>query len=168
MKEIPGYSGYYADENGEIISYRSGQPRVLSKRMHNGYYRVNLKTDRKRGSAKHHVKYVHTLVLNAYDGPKPDDYVCRHLNGNPLDNRPENLRWGTVQENTQDSIRHGTAACLRHGERANGTKLRLEDIHTIRRMYAEGHLQKEIAGVFSISQHHVSDIVNRKTWRQDA
>lgn len=34
-------------------------------------------------------------------------------------------------------------------------------------MHAQGHQQKEIAGVFSISQHHVSDIINGKTWVAD-
>ena len=34
----------------------------------------------------------------------------------------------------------------------------------IKEMYATGHTQKEIASVFSVTQHHVSDIVRGKTW----
>jgi hypothetical protein len=32
---------------------------------------------------------------------------CRHLDGNPSNNRPDNLRWGTAKENAADMIRHG-------------------------------------------------------------
>ncbi|MCX4325165.1 MAG: NUMOD4 motif-containing HNH endonuclease [Lachnospiraceae bacterium] len=165
MKSIPGYPGYYADESGEIFSKRSGSIRRLSKRMHNGYYRVNVRDS--GHPVRTHAEPVHKLVLNAFVGMKPDGLVCRHLNGNPLDNRIGNICWGTPKENAQDAMRHGTASCLRHGENAVASKLTLDDVITIRKMYSEGHLQKEIAGVFSISQHHVSDIIHGKTWTRD-
>lgn len=46
-----------------------------------------------------HLK-VHRLVCEAFHGPPPvDQNICLHLNENALDNRPENLRWGTQKEN---------------------------------------------------------------------
>lgn len=165
MKRIPDYPGYYADIDGEIYSDRNGTLRALPKRLHNGYYRVNVRDG--GHPVKQHVMYIHTLVLKAFVGKRPEQYVCRHLNGNPLDNRLCNICWGTPKENAQDSIRHGTAVCLRHGEKAVASKLTLDDVLEIRKMYAEGRLQKEIASVFSISQHHVSDIIHGKTWCQD-
>lgn len=60
-----------------------------------------------RGERKRYVTF-HALVLETFIGPRPEGMVCRHLNGNPLDNRLENLRWGTPEENAQDSIAHGT------------------------------------------------------------
>lgn len=165
MKCIPGFPGYYADVGGEIYSDRNGTLRQLPKRLHNGYYRVNVRDGGR--PVRQHVMYVHTLVLNTFIGKRPERYVCRHLNGNPLDNRLCNICWGTPKENALDSIRHGTAVCLRHGEAAAASKLKLDDVQTIRKMYEEGHSQKEIAGVFSISQHHVSDIIHGKIWCQD-
>ena len=165
MKSIPDFPGYYADESGEIYSDRSGTLRILPKRLHQGYYRVNVRDC--GHPVKQHVLYVHTLVLNAFVGKRPDRYVCRHLNGDPLDNRLCNICWGTAKENAQDSIRHGTAVCLRHGEKAVASKLKLDDVNRIRQMFLEGHSQKDIAGVFSISQRHVNDIINGKTWCQD-
>jgi len=38
---------------------------------------------------------VHRAVLLAFVGPPEPGEVCRHLNGNPRDNRVENLAWGT-------------------------------------------------------------------------
>lgn len=51
---------------------------------------------------------IHRLVLEAFVGPCPPGMLCRHLNGNPADNRLENLRWGTPSENSYDKGRHGT------------------------------------------------------------
>lgn len=53
--------------------------------------------------------YVHRLILFAFKGlPPHPKYISRHLNGNPKDNRPENLEWGTYQDNYDDAVKHGT------------------------------------------------------------
>jgi hypothetical protein len=66
-----------------------------------GYQRVTLK---RRSIA------VHRLVLEAFVRPRrPEvDEVCRHLNGDPTDNRLVNLRWGSRRENNLDMRQHGT------------------------------------------------------------
>jgi hypothetical protein len=51
---------------------------------------------------------VHRLVLEAFVGPCPPGLMGCHGNGNPADNRLENLRWDTAKGNAADSIRHGT------------------------------------------------------------
>lgn len=53
------------------------------------------------------VCYVHRVVLTAFVGPCPDGMEGCHNNGNPTDNRLENLRWGTRSENSRDTVRHG-------------------------------------------------------------
>lgn len=164
MREIPGYLGYYATEDGNIISFRSGYPRELTKQIHKNYYHVFV---RKGFGRKTQVKMpVHQLVLMAYKGVKPDPIMLtRHLNGNCLDNCPDNLEWGTVKENVQDSIRHGTAACLRLGEQHPCSKLREQDIRDIKAALAKGINQYIIAKQYNISQRHVSDIKLEKTWK---
>jgi hypothetical protein len=52
--------------------------------------------------------HLHREVLTSHAGPCPAGMETRHLNGDPLDNRQENLAWGTHRENVMDSIRHGT------------------------------------------------------------
>lgn len=51
---------------------------------------------------------VHRLVAAAFCDPSGGP-VVRHLDGNKLNNVPENLKWGTTSENYADSVRHGTA-----------------------------------------------------------
>lgn len=72
-----------------------------------GYQHVVLTRDGKRRISRR----IHQIVCEAFNGPPPaDDSVVRHLNDNRVDNRAENLAWGTRSENTLDSIRNGLHA----------------------------------------------------------
>lgn len=43
---------------------------------------------------------VHRLVCEAFNGKPPfSNAVCMHLDEDPTNNRPENLKWGTQKEN---------------------------------------------------------------------
>ncbi|MCF3938388.1 HNH endonuclease [Gordonia tangerina] len=55
------------------------------------------------------VQRVHRLICAAFHGPSPslDKRYVLHGDGDPANNRPENLRWGTAQENSDDAQRHG-------------------------------------------------------------
>lgn len=54
--------------------------------------------------------WIHILVLETFVGPCPPKMECRHLNGEPDDNRLDNLAWGTRKQNAADRKRHGRAA----------------------------------------------------------
>lgn len=69
-----------------------GSVTKASKTARHEYYGL---FNRKFGNLK-----VHRLVCEAFHGVPPfDKAVVIHLNENALDNRPENLRWGTQKEN---------------------------------------------------------------------
>src|SRR5512139_228904 len=114
-RPVVGFPGYEVSSHGRVRSLdrtvvrSDGIPqRVKSCVLRptptsEGYLRVGLRhdgTERKKG--------VHVLVATAFHGPCPDGLECRHLNGDPADNRPDNLLWGTPSENTLDRVRHGT------------------------------------------------------------
>jgi hypothetical protein len=120
-KPVPGFEGYYeASDQGRVRSVdrtvaharwgtivRKGKilsPGVKSKYGHLG---VTLCRDN-MGYQKH----VHYLVLETFVCPRPPGLECRHLNGDPGDNRLMNLAWGTRRQNSGDRT-HGRAA--RHG-----------------------------------------------------
>lgn len=52
---------------------------------------------------------VHHLVLEAFVGPRPPGCEGCHNDGNPANNRVENLRWDTSLSNSNDRYEHGTA-----------------------------------------------------------
>ena len=68
-----------------------------------GYPSVNLWRDNKMKR-----RQVHTLVMEAFVGPRPKGCEVRHLDGDPTRSELSNLAWGTKSENNFDRVRHGT------------------------------------------------------------
>ncbi len=128
---IEGELGYEVSDYGQVRSYvkpggsaRCGfydKPKLLKtrraavggSRLHGTVYyqQVSLRTRRNA--------QVHRVVLETFQGPCPDGMVCRHLDGNPHNNRLDNLAWGTMLENSQDRFRHGTATPAKQLEPIN-------------------------------------------------
>ena len=52
--------------------------------------------------------YIHRLVMETFQGIRPDGKECCHRNGVRSDNRLSNLYWGTRSDNIRDAYRHGT------------------------------------------------------------
>ena len=110
-KPINGFPGYLVSDHGRVLSgdrpdtcgrWRTG--RILRQLTdEHGYRRVTLY----RGGESYNRK-VHSLVLEAFIGPRPAGLETRHLDGDPANNRITNLRWGTRSENVADVLRHGT------------------------------------------------------------
>lgn len=99
---------YEVSDQGNVRSWRGPhgrrlKPHPLKPRHTTGGYKCVSFYD----GEKQATKTVHTLVLNAFVGPKPDKGMeCRHLNGDNQDNRLVNLKWGTKTENSADTRRH--------------------------------------------------------------
>lgn len=89
------------DSIGRTYTYKS---RVLQVGHHGlGYEHVSLCKEGTETS-----RSVHRIVLDAFVGPRPSKVDVRHLDGNPTNNRLENLRYGTRSENNHDKKTHGT------------------------------------------------------------
>ena len=99
-KDIPGYEGAYrVSSSGRIWSSRySRELKSYTDKDRAGRVRVSLKGKTFK---------VHTLVALAFLGPRPEGMEVCHNNGNPRDNRVENLRYDTHSENAKDIARHG-------------------------------------------------------------
>lgn len=68
------------------------------------------------------------LVARAWHGPCPQGRQALHGDGNPANNTPGNLRWGTPAENMADCVAHGkhryaSAIKCRWGHRFEGSNL---------------------------------------------
>lgn len=154
-RSIRNYEGLYRVSNhGNVYSIRS--KKLLRPRERAGYYRVVLQDD---GVTAQY--FIHRLVLETFVGPCPAGMECRHLNGDRIDNRVENLAWGTRQQNAYDRIAHGTQV---RGMTHHKSKLTDSDVAEIRRRIAAGERGVDVARAFSITPAEVSKIKLRQVW----
>jgi hypothetical protein len=157
---VPGSLGYEVSDRGRLRSYRTAQghpsevPRLLTPAIVKGYLQTSL------GRSRVNVR-VHLIVLEAFEGPRPAGAVARHLNGDPLDNRRSNLRWGTAEENYDDRHGHGTDNM---GARNGRAKLGEKEVIVIRTRLESGDPQRDIAVDFGVSRSTISRIKTGRNW----
>ncbi len=158
MKQIKGFPKYAVTEDGRVYSKKRQRwlnPSIDSR----GYLRVDLPV----APCVYKHKLIHHLVLETYREPRPIGKVCRHLDGDKLNNNLSNLKWGTYKDNAADSKKHGTFIC---GEKQGLSKLTWDDVGFIRWVYKFGIFsQRKLAKFFSVSQSQIWCVVNNKTWR---
>lgn len=111
---VVGYERHYeVSDLGRVRSLdrvdrlnRSHKGRVLKPGVgHNGYPLVSLWSDGVGTS-----RTVHSLVAEAFIGPRPAGKDICHSTGNRNDPRLANLRYDTRAANLEDAKRHGTLA----------------------------------------------------------
>lgn len=158
-RAIPQSKDYFAATDGRIYRRLSnGVQRPLNATIAKSGYRVACVTL----NGKRVLSHVHELVLLAFEGPRPVGAVTRHLDGNQLNNRPSNLKWGTRSENYQDMVDHGVAP---RGERHGMAKLTVEKVRRIKDLLREGMFPKDIAYRMGVSVGCIRDIKNKYCWR---
>jgi len=151
-KPIPGFPGYEVTKDGRVFSNSrfSWNGKRIKERWLSLYidsYGRPMVTLYKKGTG--YVKRVCLLVLEIWERPRIGDEQCRHLDGNPANNRLENLCWGTKSENERDKIRHGTS---NRGERHGMSKIKESDVHIILYLRRKAKFTyKQIAFHFDIS-----------------
>lgn len=162
-RPVVGYEGLYEVSNlGRVRSVtrtfwqrsrhgtlfeRTVRGKVLSPgRMPGGHLSVAV--------GKGNSRCVHDLVLSAFVGPRPPGYEGRHHDGDPSNNRLENLSWSTRGDNTRDKKWHRLPTTY---------KLRPPDVIEIRRALGRGEPQASIARRFDVSRSTISLIDKGKT-----
>lgn len=97
---IEGFPGYEVSDEGRV---RHGERVLHPSSTVGGYLRAMLA----RGGVRSQ-KYIHRLVLEAFQGPAvPDGMACRHIDRNAANNRAANLTWGDPRTARDDGRRNG-------------------------------------------------------------
>ena len=82
-RPIPNFSGYFVSNDGRILSLKNKMPRILKHILSkDGHHYVFLYKNNKM-----HKMWVHRAVLLAFDREPLPNEECRHLDGNPSNNK---------------------------------------------------------------------------------
>jgi hypothetical protein len=100
---VPGHEGgYEVSDDGQVRSlpgpWKAKQVHVMKLRKVRRYWLVELD-----GATRS----VHSLMLEAFVGPRPDGLFALHNDDDRDNNTLSNLRWGTRSENGFDRVRNG-------------------------------------------------------------
>lgn len=177
VRQIPNYPEYFASKCGKI--YRKFDAKQFTDRQgvewksEAGFKQITPWEDGKYLSCRLRDKFgnlkkqgVHRWVLLTYVS-KPDDaeYAC-HKNGNPHDNRLDNLYWGTPKQNSEDMVRHGHASLGIKNGNAKMTDEKVEDLK--KKYYEKRAVLTELAKEYDLDVSTVQDITSGKTWKHVA
>lgn len=131
---------------------------LAASRKPSGYLSVMLCVENKRVR-----RHVHSLVLGAFVGPRPEGMECCHNDGDPSNNELSNLRWDTPAANARDRHLHGT---LLHGAACPIARLTDSEAATIRRAHASGGASiLDLSKRFNVSTTSVRDVVRGNTYK---
>lgn len=167
-KPIKGYEGRYeVSDRGRVRSLsfnHTGRPGMLKLAIdRDGYLHAYLCLD---GPMKRHT--AHSLVLEAFTGPRPPGLVCDHLDSNPSNNHVDNLEWVTYRENIMRG-RLPELMRMRCGSKCSYARLTEDQVVKIRARHERykrgGSTLDALADEFGVSVATIWRIVHRRTWK---
>lgn len=168
LKSIPisPNEDYMAGSDGQIYSrtrykgfgrkeYVDWYP-LKGHENHKGYRSISLCHNNQKVS-----KAIHRLVCMAFHGMPPlPSSQTRHLDGNPLNCLPENLVWGTQEENWMDRRSHGHGI---EGGKHPMAKLTDFEMRALKWAVTRGLVsQHRAARILGMSQAGIYDVVHRE------
>lgn len=149
---IPEFSGYYVSQASDIRG-RSGKilRQMVSK---SGHHYVLVRLD---GKASPPQKiWVHRAMLSAFVCLPEKGQEARHLNGNPADNRLENLAWGNKYQQRQDDKRNGV-------KRGRPQKLNTVKVGQIQDLHGAAS-SRDVGALFNVSHTTILRIWRGEIW----
>lgn len=160
-RDVVGYEGYYqVSDEGQVRSLLTNKA-LKAHPDRRGYLGVSLYS---RGRDTRKRKPIHTLVAESFIGPRPEGLDVCHNDGDKLNNRACNLRYGTRSENIMDAAKHGThylgskRVCKRghqlgvHTERSQGCRACARASSTVR---YQAHLADRIDEVADVHYRNI-------------
>lgn len=162
-RKIPGFSRYSVSESGtvrrdeRIYNFKPGY--VSSCLNDRGYYKVTVRSD----DGRQRTITVHTLVALAFLGERPDGLFICHNDGIKTNNHYLNLRYDTAKSNTQDALKHLSAA---FGTKHPLAKLSEPDVLEIVDLYKSGlFTQAQIGAMYGVCQRTIWHVIHCLKWR---
>lgn len=124
---MPGFPNYRVSDGGRVVGPRK---ELVPNASRDGHAVVHVYAGGQYGGRR---VAVHTLVLEAFVGPRPEGMEARHLDDDVENNRLDNLAWAAPAE-VRCRRRRGTAL---DGERNGRNKLTARKVAMLKRVLAD-------------------------------
>ena len=148
-RPVVGFEGLYEVSNQGRVRKTDGKQLKLT--LDPRYWTATLFSPRQKRS-------VHSLVAEAFLGPRPDGMVVRHGPNGPLDNSVENLSYGTQRQNIHDKSRDGT------WQIADTAAHRILTSDQVKVIYQSAEESPVLAEHYGVHQTTIRKIWRRKNW----
>jgi hypothetical protein len=163
-RSVVGYEGRYeVSLSGEVLSLLTG--RILKPGTQSRGYQTVLLYD---GSSpkRPQSKTVHSLVAEAFLGPRPDKMTINHLDGDKSNNRLDNLEYCSMRDNARHAVGHGLMA----PPGSHTAKLDEHQVQLIRDIYAAKPprgTQACLARALDVTPNTIRDAANGKHYPEN-
>lgn len=170
-RDIPGHDGHYQasslgrirsmDREGKTCygSIRKLKGRILHPHINKaGYCRVHPNVTASQ--------FVHRLVALAFI-PNPEGHpVINHKDGNPRNNRPENLEWCTQMHNVHHALDIGLATRrpVGKGDACIASKLTEAQVKQIKTRLKAGERICDMVADYPVGKTAISEIAAGRSW----
>ena len=159
IRELLNNPDYKVLDDGTVMTLIQ----ITGKRSVKDSWRVLIPERKKEGYCYIAYKYkrlaLHRIMYLKYNQGDFSDLVVNHIDGNPSNNRIENLEM--VPQGLNNTHRFRT---LNRPAVIGNKVINQEIANQIREMSKNGKSYREIMKVFNLSKSSVSGIVNNKTW----
>jgi hypothetical protein len=161
VKDAPGY---FITRDGRVFTdristrHRNGGMREVKQWVSGfGYYGIHVVS-----GGRTRMMLVHRLMAMTFlPAPSEGQTVVRHLSGNPADNRPENLAWGTQADNMADCVQHGRTL---KGKKNPNAKLNDRTVVAARILVAEGYSPAVVGAFLGVGRETVRRAAKGELW----
>lgn len=166
-KQIPDYPKYLVSDMGNVKSIRGNILKPFDRRKYSidknviGYRTVHLSGTKSK--SRYDNKTVHSLVMEAFVGPRPNGFVINHINGIKWDNRLDNLEYCTKSHNRKQDFIMGRQSLA--GEKNTQAKLTEKDVIKILELYKTGnYTYRSLAKMYGVHHCGIANIMLGHCW----
>lgn len=159
VEQIINDTNYIIKETGEITTRITTSGKISKKNI----WRNCIQIDQYKYQCvnyKYKKLQVHRIVYRKFAGSIDSRLMINHIDGNPSNNRIENLELVTCSKNNEHRYR-----TLKRDPVMGNKKISKEIADQIREEYKKGTKYRTICSIYSLSMSTVSYIINNKTWK---
>lgn len=169
-RAVVGFEGYEVSNLGRLRSFLPPNGRgpfvVIPKLLKPGLSckkgSSNFRVTLRKGKKKYYPS-VHSMVLEAFVGPRPDGMEgCHFPDPDVSNNKVTNLMWGTSKQNQEHRRVHGS---LPEGESHVSSKLNKEKVLNIRIHLFAGMSSVRLAREHGVTKSTILALKWNKTWK---